>query len=103
MPSTCSWLAKPKPIGIIHGFGFASQLQVLGIPKRHLVIGLTSFNLGIELAQLLLAVPLLIANHLWGPTKKYQNYVVQPTALAIAAIACFWIAERGGFIGPWVT
>ncbi|MGH8771693.1 MAG: HupE/UreJ family protein [Burkholderiales bacterium] len=38
--------------GLIHGFGFASVLTDLGLPKDSLLIALVAFNLGVELGQL---------------------------------------------------
>ena len=38
--------------GLIHGFGFASVLREIGLPRRGLLWSLLSFNLGVELGQL---------------------------------------------------
>src|ERR1700736_3209738 len=38
--------------GLLHGFGFASVLADMGLPKGARLISLSSFNLGIELGQL---------------------------------------------------
>lgn len=38
--------------GLIHGFGFASVLREIGLPKKGLLWSLLSFNLGVELGQL---------------------------------------------------
>jgi hypothetical protein len=38
--------------GLLHGFGFASVLREIGLPKRGLLWSLLSFNLGVELGQL---------------------------------------------------
>lgn len=48
--------------GLVHGFGFASALQELKLPRSALVAGLVSFNLGVEVGQVAivaLAFPLL--------------------------------------------
>ena len=48
--------------GLVHGFGFASALQALKLPRSALVAGLVSFNLGVEVGQVAivgLAFPLL--------------------------------------------
>src|SRR5208283_4694524 len=37
--------------GLVHGFGFASALQELRLPRSALVAGLVSFNLGVEVGQ----------------------------------------------------
>jgi HupE / UreJ protein len=48
--------------GLVHGFGFASALKELNLPRSALVAGLVSFNLGVEVGQVTivaLAFPLL--------------------------------------------
>ncbi len=59
--------------GLMHGFGFASVLKEVGLPKAGLLWSLLSFNLGVELGQLAVVVlgfPVLylLAQH--GPTEK---------------------------------
>src|SRR5262245_24245875 len=38
--------------GLIHGFGFASVLADLGLPRDALLLALVGFNIGVELGQL---------------------------------------------------
>jgi hydrogenase/urease accessory protein HupE len=45
--------------GLIHGFGFANVLRELGLPTTGLIRCLLSFNVGVEVGQLLIAVCLL--------------------------------------------
>lgn len=45
--------------GLIHGCGFAGILREVGLPRDHLVGALFGFNLGVELGQLLVVVPLV--------------------------------------------
>lgn len=50
--------------GLIHGFGFASVLQALGLPREALVLSLFGFNLGVEIGQvaiIALFLPLVFA------------------------------------------
>ena len=42
--------------GLVHGFGFASVLREFGLPKDALVWSLVSFNVGVEIGQLLIVV-----------------------------------------------
>lgn len=49
--------------GLVHGFGFAGLLSDIGLPTGNLLLGLVSFNLGVEFGQLLVLVPLI----LFGP------------------------------------
>lgn len=48
--------------GLVHGFGFASVLREIGLPGKGLLLSLLSFNLGVEVGQLVvvaLVLPLL--------------------------------------------
>jgi hypothetical protein len=40
--------------GLIHGFGFASVLKEFGLPREALVWSLVSFNIGVEIGQLII-------------------------------------------------
>ena len=38
--------------GLVHGLGFAGALSEIGLPQNHLATALLTFNLGVELGQL---------------------------------------------------
>ncbi len=55
--------------GLLHGLGFASALQASGIARAEFYVGLLTFNLGVEIGQLMfvaLVVGLAAAGHLAG-------------------------------------
>ena len=79
--------------GLVHGLAFASSLAELRLPPAELALSILSFNLGIELMQLLviaLTIPWLL---LLSPTPTYKW-----TRLAGAVLASFaalaWLANR---------
>src|SRR5262249_45314894 len=39
--------------GLVHGLGFAGALKEIGLPQNHLSIALLTFNVGVEVGQLL--------------------------------------------------
>jgi len=39
--------------GLVHGLGFAGALQEIGLPQNHLLVALLTFNVGVEIGQLL--------------------------------------------------
>ena len=49
-----AWLAAV--FGLIHGFGFASVLKEFGLPREALGWSLFSFNLGVEIGQLVIVI-----------------------------------------------
>lgn len=46
--------------GLIHGFGFASVLRDFGLPQEGLIWALASFNIGVEIGQLLIVLVAIV-------------------------------------------
>jgi hypothetical protein len=88
--------------GLLHGFGFAGALSEIGLPQNDIPMALFSFNLGVEVGQLLFVAAIFI---LWALVKR-----VQPAALAallqprrpgnvamtyaIGGMAAYWFIDR---------
>jgi hypothetical protein len=80
--------------GLIHGFGFASVLTELGLPRNALVLALVGFNLGVEAGQLTIVAAFLpIAYYLRGGW-FYRRVVLFGGSMAIVAVAMIWLLER---------
>ena len=80
--------------GLIHGFGFASALRALELPRSLLAPSLFTFNLGVELGQLAVVA-------LAWPFLSWLRGVpgVWPTGLrwasaALAGLGTFWVVQR---------
>jgi hydrogenase/urease accessory protein HupE len=73
--------------GLVHGFGFASVLRALELPRAVLATGLVSFNLGVEVGQVaivLAAVPLLHRVRALAPA----------LSACVSALGLFWLVQR---------
>ncbi|CCQ98434.1 conserved membrane hypothetical protein [[Clostridium] ultunense Esp] len=79
--------------GLIHGLGFATILQEMSIPKSHLLFSLFSFNLGIEVVQLLLILLLLPLLLFWQKSPFYRKGLIASSG-AIALFAAVLITTR---------
>ena len=80
--------------GLLHGFGFASVLADLGLPKHALVLALVGFNVGVELGQLaIVAVFLPLAFSLRG-TVFYRVGVLKGGSSIVALLATWWLVQR---------
>jgi hydrogenase/urease accessory protein HupE len=90
--------------GLIHGFGFASALQQFGLPRNALVPALASFNIGVEIGQILivsLVVPALLAmdrllasgRGLVAPPTRPASAVYGISA-AIIGLGRYWFLAR---------
>ncbi len=80
--------------GLLHGFGFASVLLDLGLPRETLALSLLGFNVGVEVGQLLLVLLLIPLAHALRRTTAYPRYAVGVGSAAIALAATGWMVER---------
>jgi hypothetical protein len=80
--------------GLVHGFGFASVLADLGLPRDALALALVGFNLGVEAGQLAIVAAFLPLAFALRRSAFYRRVVLWGGSLAIAALAAVWFAER---------
>ena len=87
--------------GLLHGFGFASALEELGLPKVKLLTALAAFNCGVEIGQVLIvatAFGLLLAVDRWqisrasGPVRN--SAFVHAVSFAIVLLGSYWFVSR---------
>ena len=81
--------------GLIHGLGFATALNEIGLPRNQFLTSILSFNLGVELGQMavIIAMFLLIIIPLRNKP-AYRKFVVYPLSAIIAIVAAFWTFQR---------
>ncbi len=81
--------------GLLHGLGFAGILREFNIPQGEFLVGLLSFNVGVELGQLtVIGLCFLLVGIWFGNRPWYRQRVVIPGSLVIAAIGAYWFVER---------
>jgi HupE / UreJ protein len=80
--------------GLMHGFGFASVLADLGLPRGALALALVGFNVGVELGQLAIVLVFLPLAFALRRTMFYRRWVMTGGSAAIAALAAVWFVER---------
>lgn len=81
--------------GLVHGLGFASSLNEIGLPRNKFITSILSFNVGVEIGQVvvILAVFLLLVKP-FGKLKNYRQYVVYPLSVIIGLTALYWTIQR---------
>lgn len=85
--------------GLVHGLGFAGALSELGLPKKHFLITLITFNVGVELGQIsVILLAYLLFGRWFSGKEYYHRRVVVPLSVAVATIAGFWTVERIFFV-----
>ena len=80
--------------GLIHGFGFASVLVDLGLPREALALALVGFNLGVEAGQLAIVALFLPLAFALRRTAFYRRVVMLGGSALIVALAGTWLVER---------
>jgi hypothetical protein len=80
--------------GLVHGFGFATVLAELGLPRESLVVALLGFNLGVEVGQLAIVAVFLPVAFAMRDTWAYRRVVTIGGSAVIALIALGWLVER---------
>lgn len=75
--------------GLVHGLGFAGALKEIGLPENHLLIALLSFNVGVEIGQLMTVA---LAWLLWRVASHLPWLGRARTALlyGIGSMAAYW-------------
>lgn len=87
------WMAA-FAFGLMHGFGFASVLADVGLPKGHTLLALFSFNLGVEIGQLAIVAAVLPVLYAIRTSPAYTRVAMPAGSLAIAGLATLWFLER---------
>lgn len=75
--------------GLVHGLGFAGALKEVGLPQNYLPTALLTFNLGVEIGQLLtIAAAWLV----WRLVRQWPVSVRARTPLlyGIGSLAAYW-------------
>lgn len=79
--------------GLFHGMGFASALQEISIPKEAFVISLLSFNVGVEIAQVII-VALVLPFILLLRYKPWYNNLINVLATVLGLTGITWGLQR---------
>jgi hypothetical protein len=79
--------------GLVHGLGFAGALKEIGLPDHHLLAALLTFNVGVELGQLLIVA---VAWVVWRLASRVPLLARARTGLlySIGTVAAYWSWER---------
>jgi hydrogenase/urease accessory protein HupE len=79
--------------GLVHGLGFAGALADIGLPQNHLFVALLTFNVGVELGQLLVVGVSYVVYRLLVLHPK-AIVARKPALYAIGSIAAYWSVGR---------
>ncbi|KAA1174112.1 HupE/UreJ family protein [Marinobacter salinexigens] len=95
---TLAWrfpVAVSTLFGLIHGFGFASVLQDIGLPQGDLGIALLFFNVGVEIGQVLFVGAVVAIFTVLKRVEKFPLAQAQTMMVyGAGSLAAFWTLER---------
>ena len=81
--------------GLVHGFGFSNVLREMQLPRANLALTLFSFNLGVEIGQIVFVVLLfpLLDDLIQSGWTRLRPAV----SVAIGLLAAYWFIQRAVF------
>jgi hypothetical protein len=86
--------------GLFHGFGLATKLQELDLSKNGLVTNIVSFNVGVEIGQVLALTAVLIALSFWRTRSGFLRHAFATnTALMAVGFVLTGYQIAGYYLG----
>jgi len=81
--------------GLLHGFGFASGLTAMGLPRAEIPLALLLFNVGVEIGQLafvLLVLALMRSTRVLEIV--WPRWVEASPGYVVGSLGAFWTIQR---------
>lgn len=85
--------------GLVHGLGFAGALKEVGLPQNYLPTALLTFNIGVEIGQLMTVAA---AWCIWRALRRWPpiQHARIPLLYGIGSVAAYWSWLRvAAFVG----
>ncbi|MFI5120973.1 MAG: HupE/UreJ family protein [Thermoanaerobaculia bacterium] len=81
--------------GLLHGFGFASGLSAMGLPKAEIPLVLLLFNVGVEIGQVLfVAVILLLERSFRTLEIRWPRWAEALPGYTVGSLGAYWTIQR---------
>ena len=86
--------------GLVHGLGFAGFLKHSLLEEQAKVTALVSFNVGVELGQVLVVLAILLVLRAWPERKSEGETFLAPRlvrrigSFTIAVLGLYWFVKR---------
>ena len=80
---------------LLHGFGFASALTGVGLPRSDLPLALLNFNIGVEIGQLgFIALVLALERSFHVLQMQWPRWVELLPGYVVGGLGAFWTLQR---------
>lgn len=81
--------------GLLHGFGFASGLTAMGLPKAEIPLALLLFNVGVELGQLAFVLLILLLERSFRVLEIHWPRIVERLpGYTVGTLGAYWFIQR---------
>lgn len=81
--------------GLLHGFGFATGLSTIGMPKAEVPLALFFFNVGVELCQLFFVfTALALVTSLKALNVSWPRWAKVLPGYAVGSFGAYWTIQR---------
>lgn len=86
--------------GLIHGLGLSTRLQTFDMGQDQFLLKIISFNVGVELGQIVALIPIILLINIWKGKSSYEAfYKASNVYLVIAGVGLFAYQMYGYFNG----
>jgi hypothetical protein len=86
--------------GLLHGFGFASGLTSMGLPRAEMPVALLLFNLGVAAGQMVFVLLLvLLARAFRTLERRWPRGVEAMPAYTVGTLGAYWTLQRTVLLG----
>ena len=86
--------------GLIHGFGLSTRLQSFDLGAGQFLAKIISFNIGVELGQILALIPIVFIITKWKSLKSYDAFYKAVNFYLIIAGIFLFLFQMYGFFNP---
>lgn len=83
--------------GLIHGFGLSTRLQQLPLGDHGLVLKIISFNIGVEVGQVIALCAMLVILLAWRKTASFQRFSKAANVVLILAGGLLLLMQLHGY------
>ena len=80
--------------GLIHGLGFAGALGEIGLPQGEFLWALVSFNVGVEIGQILVVGLAFLLIGFFRNRSWYRPKLTIPISCLVGLVGLYWTIER---------
>ena len=81
--------------GLLHGFGFASGLTTMGLPRAEIPLALLLFNVGVELGQISFVILVLLLERSFPTLEiRWPRFAAALPGYVVGSLGAYWTIQR---------